>query len=167
MTHRKWVLACVLGVAACNETDIEEMPLETGDEFRYAVDVANYVGYRCASLDCHGDMGRTLRLYAYRGLRLQAVLRNQSLSSFEIADNVLSLSAFDTLGGPIEDNEVLLKGLAVDAGGMAHVGGAVWESTEDPGYRCIAAWLEGKSDEMAAQEACAIAAERVRPDERD
>jgi len=161
------VLAGTLMTAlmGCNDTGIEEVPLTVGDSASYATEVQTYVGYRCASLDCHGDMGRTLRIYAERGLRGQDVLRNQRISTPEIEENLLSFAAFDSLGGPIAEHQILLKALAVSAGGMAHEGGAVWSDTDAPGYRCVAAWLSGLSTDTAAQAACAEATAEVVPNE--
>ncbi len=161
------VLASTLITAlmGCNDTSIEEVPLTVGDALSYSADVQTYVGYRCASLDCHGDMGRTLPIYAERGLRGQDVLRNQRISTPEIGENLLSFPAFDSLGGPIDEHQILLKALAVSAGGMAHEGGAVWSNTDAPGYRCLAAWLSGASDDAAAQAACAEATAEVVPNE--
>ncbi len=161
------VVGLTLGGSACNETNIDEVPLTVGDAVSFASDVQTYVGYRCASLDCHGDMGRTLRLYAARGLRLQDVLRDQPVSSDELGQNLLSLAAFDTLGEPSDDNQILLKGLSIDAGGMAHEGGAVWATKDDPGYRCVMAWLSGESALEPAQAACAAATNLILPNERD
>ncbi len=163
---RTFVLApLVCALMACNDTSIEEIPLTVGDGDSYAINVQTYVGYRCGSLDCHGDMGRTLRIYAERGLRSQDVLRNQQVSNSEISENLLSFAALDSLGGPVEENLVLLKGLAVSAGGMAHEGGAVWSDTNAAGYRCLAAWLAGRGEDAAAQAACTEATAEVVPDE--
>ncbi|MCP4444286.1 MAG: hypothetical protein GY811_02935 [Myxococcales bacterium] len=152
-------------LAGCNETNIDEVPLTVGDPVSFATDVQTYVGYRCSSLDCHGDMGRTLRIYSYRGLRLQDALREEGLSPNELGENLLSIAAFDSLGGPVGENQILLKALAVSAGGMAHEGGAVWQSTSEPGYRCLAAWLAQESADANAQAACTEATDAILPDE--
>lgn len=154
-----------LAPAACTDTNIDEVPLTVGDAVAYTSDVQTYVGYRCASLDCHGDMGRTLRLYAERGLRLEDVLRDRPLTGNEIGENLLSIAAFDSLDAPVEENQILLKALAVSAGGMAHIGGAVWPDADDPGYRCVAAWLSGTSEENQARAACTAATDDVLPEE--
>ncbi len=159
------LLLLASAATACTDTAISEVPVSIGDTLTYRTDVHTYLGYRCGSLDCHGDMGRTLRLYAERGLRANDGSRDLGISIDEVGSNLLSIAAFDTLDGPVEDNQILLKALAVDAGGMAHVGGDVWATTEAPGYQCVFAWLSGRSAEASAQAACLEATTAVLPDE--
>ncbi len=155
------LLVCPL--LACNDTAIEQEALVLGDEASFRTELQTYVGYRCSSLDCHGDMGRMLRVYAEQGLRLDVGLRDKSISIEEIRDTLRSFAAFDDLTIPIRQNPILLKALAPSAGGMAHKGGDVWESREDPGYLCLLAWLEGNSAEPAARQACMQATAPVLP----
>ena len=159
-----WALLA-LTTAACNDTTIDEVALAPGDEETFATDVQEYVGYRCASLDCHGDMGRTLRLYAERGLRLETALRDRPITSAELRNNILAMAAFGYATEPVEENLILLKPLVTSAGGMAHKGGDVWATTSDPGYRCLAAWLANRSSETVAQQACDEATANVVPEE--
>lgn len=163
------LLSGLLGAMAlgCTDTTISEVPLTIGDPLEFGTEVQDYVGYRCGSLDCHGDMGRTLRIYAERGLRAGDALRDQGIGSNEVGENLVSMAAFDTLGAPVSESLILLKALAVDAGGMAHEGGAVWDSVEAPGYQCLFAWLSGRSAEPASQAACQLATAEVLPEESD
>lgn len=152
MTRLLLLFASVF-VLACTDTDIDEQPLALGDEALFASELQEYVGIRCGSLDCHGDMGRTLRIYAQDGLRLREGLRFATLDLEEVQHNVRSFSAFPSENADPSNNLILLKGLAVDAGGIAHKGDEVWSSPEAAGYRCIAAWLEGVSAAAACAEA--------------
>ncbi len=159
------MLCCALSWAllACADTTIEQEALVSGDETSFRTEVQTYVGYRCSSLDCHGDMGRMLRVYAEQGLRLDVALRNKSMSIEEIRDNLRSFAAFDDPASHVSQNPILLKALAPAAGGMAHKGGHVWESREEPGYLCMLAWLEGNSADTDARQACMQATAPVLP----
>ncbi len=165
MTLRTVLAIAVLVAAGCTDTTISEVPQTVGDTLTYQSQVQTYLGYRCGSLDCHGDMGRPLRLFALRGLRANDGLRDFGLSVDEVGHNLLSIAAFDTLDEAAAQNQLLLKGLATSAGGMAHVGGDVWDSTDAPGYQCLLTWLSGEADSETARAACAFATMQVLPDE--
>lgn len=98
---------------------------------------------RCATLDCHGDEGRPLRLYSETGLRGPAVDRASPLGADELEANAWSLVNVDP-GAPPLDHLVYLKPLAEREGGMHHVGGDVFvhESAES---NCIFGWLAGET----------------------
>jgi len=145
-------IAAALAVG-CTDTSRDPIPLEPGDEAVYSAEVQDYVGLRCASLDCHGDQGRALRIYAKYGLRELATLREQDVAPTEVAANVRAFAAF--ADGPPENNLALLKGLATSAGGISHVGGDIWLTTTDPGYQCILAFLSGQSNATACADALA------------
>lgn len=161
-------VALAAGVAllslACTNTEQTEIPLSVGDEAEYGRWVEPYVTLRCGSLDCHGDMRRPFRLYGGGGLRLVPELRGDFTSPEEVRANVLAfagISPASAAGADASEHLALRKGLAVDAGGLAHVGGDVWASVEDPGYRCVSAWLRGQTDEPEIQTDCTVAAEEV------
>lgn len=64
--------ACALVLCACGAAEPESgrltaSELPSRDEF---VVVDGALQRRCATLDCHGQVGRNLRLYGYGGLRL-------------------------------------------------------------------------------------------------
>jgi len=139
----------VLALGACAVDPQEELPLPELDLDGYA-DVQSFVGPGCASLDCHGDPGRPLRLYALYGLRASRDLRGLPITMEELDRNLAAFSAQPP-------DRLLGKPLALDAGGMKHVGGDRWASPDSPEYLCMQAWLEGGSD----PEACAAAAENA------
>lgn len=146
------VIAAVFATG-CTDTSRDPIPLEPGDEAVYTAEVQEYVGLRCASLDCHGDQGRALRIYAKYGLRELATLREQDVAPTEVAANVRAFAAMS--GGLPADNLALLKGLAASAGGIGHVGGDIWLATSDPGYQCLLAFLSGQSNATACADALA------------
>ena len=127
-------------VAACNAPDQGAQTLPAGDVASFAADIQPIMTDSCASLDCHGDPGRPLRLYAERGLRLEAALRDTPITQEEIAHNVGAFLGVSP--GAVADHLALLKPLAIDAGGMEHLGGDLWSSPEHPHYAAIRGWLE-------------------------
>jgi hypothetical protein len=144
----------VLSLAACTDG-----PGRTAtpalDPAAYAASVHPIMEARCATLDCHGDLRRSLRLYSETGLRLRDDLRDQPLTPAELAGNVSSLAGVDPEG---QGRLIMEKALADE---VHHVGGDQWQSTGEPQAACVLAWLEGRSDEPAAQTACALAGDEV------
>ena len=100
---------------------------------------------RCATLDCHGDPGRPLRIYSETGLRALGRDRALPLDAAEIAANVESIVAVDPGAPDADHHRLVLEPLAPSAGGMHHVGGDVWLDRSDPGYVCLREWLAGRS----------------------
>lgn len=135
-------------------------PLDELDQEVYARDVHPILEARCATLDCHGVGERPLRLYAETGLRSRDDLRDQPIEQDELIANVRALQAIEPGVDP-EDALFIRKPLAEGAGGVAHEGGDLWSSRDEPQVVCALAWLEATSDEPAAAEACAIAADQV------
>jgi hypothetical protein len=152
-------LLAATGLTACTDTSQQERELALGDEDSFGGLVQPYVGLRCGSLDCHGDAGRALRLFAEDGLRLRAELREQPITIEEVRANVVAFAAVSPDTEPAE-HLALVKGLAVAAGGFAHVGDDVWPTTDDPGYQCLLSWLEGAA---AADAPCIAAFDDVAP----
>ncbi len=112
----------------------------TLDVATYENEVHPYLERRCATLDCHGDPGRPLRLYAETGLRAVGRDRSLPLDADEIAQNIAAIVELDPSADP--DHHILvLKPLAPDAGGMEHVGDTIWAARSDPGYVCLREWL--------------------------
>jgi len=119
----------------------------------WAVHVQPYAERRCGTMDCHGDPGRPLRVYSIEGLRDSAD-RQSPLSAFEVEANEASARAVSP-GADADSHAFLLEPLATAAGGWDHVGGEIWGSTDDPGYRCLRRWLEGSDPSTACAEAVA------------
>ncbi|KAB2905552.1 MAG: hypothetical protein F9K40_06675 [Kofleriaceae bacterium] len=154
--------AAALAGGGCTDTTIDGEPVPALDLAFYAASVQRYVGYGCGSLDCHGEAGRMLRIYAEDGLRQSAELRGEVIEASEIAANVASFAAIELDASSAADSLTLRKPLAVTAGGMAHEGGDVWLAVEEDGYRCLRGWLAGElTVEVAA--ACHAATTEVVP----
>ncbi len=165
--RRGWLRIIVVGAAmliapgGCTDTDSSEQPVAQGDRESYAQFVQPYVGLGCGSLDCHGEGGRALRLYAEDGLRLFDELRGEPISDDEIDRNVASFAGVSPDASSVADHLALTKGLAVAAGGFAHVGGEIWDTTNEPGYQCLLAWLSNAPLDATGQQACVDAYEQV------
>lgn len=140
----------VAALAACEVDDQGEIVLPDRDAATFAADVQPFLGSGCGSLDCHGDPGRPLRLYAVHGLRTSAALRGEEITDDELTANVAALAA-----QPVE--RLLGKPLALATGGMKHLGGDRWADSGVAEYRCFAAWLDGDTDATA----CATAVENA------
>ena len=109
---------------------------------------------RCASLDCHGSLGRGMRLYSSNGLRLpnEAGLLpgSGSTSADEINSNYASIVGLE----PEKTNDFLAKSprtpddayqldiLAKPLGLEKHKGGPALSKGE-PAEQCIVTWLIG------------------------
>lgn len=154
------VLAVLVGAAAgCAFEDQKQLQVAArGEQSNFATYVQPVLAASCASLDCHGMAGRPLRLYAKHGLRMDAALRGQEASADELAANMAAIAALDPDATSLEDNLLLLKPLAVKAGGMHHVGGGLWVNQADPAYRCLHAWLRAGASDAIGQAVCKEAA---------
>lgn len=164
----RWTLASVALLFAgsgCTDTAIDGEPVPPLDTSFYGANVQSYVGYGCGSLDCHGDSGRMLRIYAEDGLRQSGALRGEVISAQEVAANVDAFAAIDLDARSAQLSLVILKPLAVSAGGMAHEGGDVWLNVEDNGYECLRGWLDGDLTAAVVAACQAAAAEVVPPPE--
>ena len=155
LTHVALALVALSTLVAC-QGGPGEQSLNRRNVEDYIHEVHGYVSVGCATLDCHGDPGRPLRLYSEIGLR-ETTVRDLPLSASEAAANVVSFAAVDS--APPLQHFAILKPLAESAGGLAHVDGDVWPDVDDPGYVCVLAWLEGRVNEEQA--ACSEARSSV------
>lgn len=119
--------------------------------------VNDFMVARCGALDCHGQVGRPLRLYGVNGLRkvppLEVELERPTgpLTAEELDDNYLSVVGLEpeALGyaraveGEYLDFLLLKKPISIEGGGVRHKGGPVLRPTGDPGFECILSWISG------------------------
>jgi hypothetical protein len=106
---------------------------------------------RCATLDCHGQAGRNLRIYGYGGLRLAATETPQG----DPTTDAEYLASYDSLVGL--EPEVLSKVVTLQADpnslsmirkarGIEHHKGGQQMQTGDALDRCIVLWLQNMAD---------------------
>ena len=147
-------LTVALAAPACTGEDPGETAAPSGDVASYARDLHPLLEASCATLDCHGDRGRALRLYSEIGLRAEGLSRDAGLTDPELAANVASLLAVDPGAAPAR-HLALLKPLSKAEGGVAHVGPKLWLNRDDPGYLCLLGWLSSTADPAACAQALA------------
>ena len=150
---RRVGLLLVIAAVGCGIDPEPELSYESGDPAVYAAELHPMIEARCATLDCHGDPGRPLRLYAETGLRARDELRDAPMTDQELAANTDALFGVDPFAPGVDESLLLLEPLAVDAGGVHHEGGDVWKSRDDPGYLCVRSFLAGIVDRRACAEA--------------
>lgn len=133
--------------------------------------VSEFMERRCASIDCHGQMSRPLRLYSEWGLRLTVnddgsrftglTTKEERLANYRsvVGLEPEALEACFRSKGAKADFQLLLKPLGADNQGIRHKGGSVLRpSGDDPGWECLFGWASGD----VSQAECAKAA-RVSP----
>ena len=113
--------------------------------------VSDALQLRCATLDCHGQVGRNLRIYGYGGLRLSAT---QSPLDFPTVDAEYQAS-YDSVVSL--EPEALSQVVTLEADpnslsmirkprGLEHHKGGQEMRAGDALDRCIVLWLQNKAD---------------------
>lgn len=115
--------------------------------------VSSMLGARCGTLDCHGQVGRPLRIYSSRGLRLSAkdssghggTRRAEHQANF---DAVIGLEPETTFAVFAEGGTRPERLLVVRKPTLLehHEGGLVLPSGED-GIACLVSFFRGAVDE--------------------
>jgi hypothetical protein len=117
--------------------------------------VADYLGHRCGSLDCHGDTQRNLIIYGCHGLRLEGGVPTCPPSRLPQATPDEYAATYASLVGlePEVMNEVIANhGADPDSltfirkarGEEAHKGGTLIDAG-DVQDQCITMWLVGSA----------------------
>jgi len=134
---------------------------------------------RCGTLDCHGQPGRAYRLYGFSGFRDYAeeagtplVSGQQPTTEGEILANYQAAVAIEPeemsrlIARQGEDpNKLILlrKPLRLER----HKGGPAM-TEDDPGYRCVVAWLRVRTVRAAAADSeDPGGVETIPPEERE
>jgi hypothetical protein len=119
----------------------------------------------CGTLDCHGQLGRNLRLYGGRGLRL---LRTDNPADNPTTHEEYDQSYWSVIGlEPEVMSDVILDGgrdperltLVRKARNLEHHKGGKLFVAGDDRDRCLTSWLAGQLDDAA----CKNGKELVRP----
>lgn len=123
--------------------------------------VASAMQHRCATLDCHGQEGRNLRLYGFGGLRLSTVdspIMDPTVDPTTVAE--LDASYASTVGlEPEALWQVVTQGadpnqlslVRKTRGVEKHKGGQL-ARTGDALDRCLVLWLTGKADPIPCEQ---------------
>ena len=139
-----------------------DAPSGSPDQFR---SVGEYLNISCGSLDCHGQIGRNLRIWGCNGMRLDPKAIPSCIPSGggslttadELQATYRSLVALEpTVMSEVYDNHgahpELLTFVRKARGLEAHKGGKIITPGDDQD-RCITSWLAGNTDNME----CSIA----------
>jgi len=160
----------VLAGLALSCTKFERVPLDglpSREQFvTDAGGVSLFLEKRCGALDCHGQIGRPMRVYSQDGLRRDlgpGGRRDTSPTTekerFDNYDAVVGLEP-DAVAeclrtnGDYQDFQLLVKPLDESGRGVKHKGGPVLARTNsDPGWACLYGWLSGRHDPARCAEA--------------
>jgi hypothetical protein len=166
---KHWVAAATVAATAglaCSGVVQERVgivaPSEAEDQFG---PVGDYLEHRCGSLDCHGQVGRNLRVWGCEGLRLDpsdfpscnrliggrptTVAEHQATyrSLVGLEPTVMTLVEQDHGQDP-DRLTFLRKALGLEP----HEGGALIEPGDDQDV-CLTSWLAGNTDATACANA--------------
>ncbi len=153
---RAAVLVAAVAAACTGSNGATPVPASVDTLASYIATVDPILEARCATLDCHGDPGRPLRLYAETGLRARDALRGQPITEDELVANVRAIVAVDPGAAP--DATLML---AKPLGAFDHVGGRLWLSADEAQPACLRGWLAGRSGDPTVLAACQIAGAEV------
>jgi hypothetical protein len=162
-----WVaLASVAGIVACassvskDDGTLRTTTILAPDQGQFAA-VSPMLERRCGTLDCHGQVGRPLRLYSGRGLRLpnDAGLGpgQGDTTAEEITANYRAVIGLEpeqltrVVAGVIPPRSLLLLYKPLNLG--FHKGGPAFAPTGDPGEACLVTWMQGAVDPSACNRA--------------
>jgi hypothetical protein len=163
--HRVLICAGVLAATtACSVPPADDRTSFSAPARDVFPAVGEVLGSNCGSLDCHGHVARNLRIYNFKGLRLEGVPGSGVTSQAEYDRSYDSVVAIDPeVLGTVVDEEgdrperwiVISKG----RGSEAHKGNVAM-APDGPADLCLISWVAGVLDE----EACAAAAEVSPPE---
>lgn len=147
----------VLG--ACSAPDgSRRVEVVTPDPAQFAP-VSEYLDHRCGSLDCHGAVGRNLRLVGYYGLRLSPndTPGGRPTTQPETEANFRSVTALEPeiLAKVVNDGGAHPERLTLvrkARGTENHKGGALVQVGDDQDT-CLNSWLAGTVDDGACARA--------------
>ncbi len=121
--------------------------------------VATFLEQRCGTLDCHGQVGRSLRLYGFVGLRLDPtdVPGGRATTPDEVDADYQSVVGLEPeiLAAVVQDGGARPERLTLvrKARGTEHHKGGVLITPGDAQDRCLTSWLAGAVDEGACASA--------------
>ncbi len=136
----------------------------TAPDARLFPPVADLMGYRCGSLDCHGNAQRNLIVYSCYGLRLDQDAapgcRDVGGTNTTPAEYTATYDSLVALEPGVMTEVVQSRGVDLDQltfvrkarGEEAHTGGKLW-SAGSPDDQCVAQWLADQSSTTATCQA--------------
>ena len=171
---------CVwLGGAGCAGVDDVNIQVACGD-FATFGDVSSVLEARCGTLDCHGSIGRPLRIYGRRGLRkyvdftatdAESEVLKAEINAGQGAGEYFPGGLQVTIRGELADNYDSVCGLEPELMDKVrkgeespdvltltrkarlvekHKGGQIFAPAQSPGDLCITSWLTTPRDNPGA-----------------
>lgn len=151
--------ACVTSVDAGATS-----PLALPDKDQFLTQgVGVFMEKRCGALDCHGQIGRPLRIYSSNGLRKHdgpngardtsgTTAEEQSANYYSVVGlEPEQISVSRVSEGAYDDFLLLKKPLSIEGGGVRHKGGPVLRST-DSGFDCLITWISGAANKAKCED---------------
>jgi hypothetical protein len=150
------LMLALAGLAGCTTPNGSAVITVTKPTEVGFADVAQLLEHKCGTLDCHGTVGRNLRIFGDEGLRYAA--SDQPCVPAETTTREVQ-EDYDSLVGlePEEMSNVVanhgadpeqLSFIAKPLGIESHMGGTVF-STGDDTYTCLTSWLAGSTNTQA------------------
>jgi len=157
---RGWVIGLTALAAACAAApDREQRVAIVGPDRAAFPPVAAFLEHGCGTLDCHGQIGRNLRLYGFDGLRLDAadVPGGQPTTIDEIDADYRSVVGLEPelMAAVVADGGARPERLTLvrkGRGSEHHKGGALIK-VGDAQDRCLLGWLANAVDLTACADA--------------
>jgi hypothetical protein len=165
-------LGALLCVAACSSVQQGRIGIDAPDDSELGFGpVADYLDHRCGSLDCHGQIGRNLRIWGCNGMRLdqfdipscdRSVFGGNPTTAAEHQATYRSLVGLEptvmstvVAGGGREPE--LLTFVRKARGLETHKGGQLITPGDDQDT-CVVSWLAGATNTSACSAALAYPA---------
>jgi hypothetical protein len=143
-------------IVGCSSVDESRVDYREPDFATFPA-VADALAPSCATLDCHGQVGRNFRFYWYRGLRLRSDARpgEGTTTPDEYRMTYRSLIALE----PAQLDKVMRGEASVDSltfvrkarGTESHKGNTAIGGTDAD--RCLITWIAGALDSEACKRA--------------
>lgn len=162
-----WALAltvvfCNACVTSVDSGAVSPLALPDKDQFlNQGVDA--FMEKRCGALDCHGQIGRPLRIYSSNGLRKKdgpnGARDTSATTDEEKSDNYFAVVGLEpeeislsrVSEGAFDDFLLLKKPISIEGGGVRHKGGPVLRST-DSGFECLITWISGAANKAKCED---------------
>ena len=116
----------------------------------YKASVDRYLARRCGTLDCHGQPGRSYRIYGREGFRLYNLDAGLVSGQATTVEDEIRANLQAIVGVEPEEMTRLMATQGADPNKLIflrkplrlerHKGGPAM-AEDDPGYRCVVAWL--------------------------
>jgi len=156
-------ITCLLIMACTFPSSTDTNTVTTPDRATFPP-VADLLGKRCGTLDCHGSAYRNLRVYGSLGLRLAPTDRPLSKGMTTPQEYDADFQSIVGLEPEIMTEVVTQGGASPDRltfvrkarGTENHKGGSLMQAG-DPEDTCITSWLAGKTDVAVCASATASA----------